>query len=228
VANHLFDADFLSETREAARTYAEEASGNRRSFIGFKQVPWHHFGRFAVEQSQLNVRSPFLDNDLVALAFQAPVNMETNTEPCLRLIRDGNPRLAQIPTDRGTIDMSNKMANSIRRRMQNFLAKAEYAYDYGMPQWLARIDHVVASLKLERLFLGRQKFCHFRVWYRDQLAPYVKETLLDPRSLSRSYLKRRQVEQMVTDHLRGNRNFTAEIHKLLTVELLHRLLIEQR
>jgi hypothetical protein len=33
-----------------------------------------------------------------------------------------------------------------------FSFKAEYAYDMGMPQWLARIDHAVSFLSWERLF----------------------------------------------------------------------------
>ena len=64
------------------------------------------------------------------------------------------------------------------RRIRSFLdltVKAEYAYDYGMPQWVARIDHVLAPLHLERLFLGRHKFYHFRVWYRDTLSAYFRK-----------------------------------------------------
>jgi asparagine synthase (glutamine-hydrolysing) len=107
-----------------------------------------------------------------------------------------------------------------------FTFKAEYAYDYGMPQWLARIDHVFAPLHLERLFLGRHKFCHYRTWYRDDLAHYVRSMLLDERSLSRPYLKRNTVEDLVSHHLRGDRNHTTEITKLLTLELMHRLFFD--
>ena len=226
--NDLLDGSFLPEAQEAVRTYAGELHGNRRSFIAFKQVPWHHFGRFAVEQSQLTVRSPFLDNDLVSLAFQAPASMETSAEPCLRLIRDGNSQLARIPTDRGIVYPATRLANRLRGSIENFLAKAEYAYDYGMPQWLARVDHALAPLKPERLFLGRQKFCHFRVWYRDRLASYVKEILLDRQSLSRPYLNGRRVEEVVSQHLAGTHNFTSQIHKLLSIELVHRSLLGQR
>ena len=72
-----------------------------------------------------------------------------------------------------------------------FSFKAEYAYDMGMPQWLARIDHAFSFLGWERLFLDRHKVFHFRVWYRDYLAGYVREILLDPRTLSRPYLERK-------------------------------------
>ncbi|MGH7898049.1 MAG: hypothetical protein ACREQQ_08850 [Candidatus Binatia bacterium] len=46
---------------------------------------------------------------------------------------------------------------------------------------------------------------------------------LDPATLSLPFLEREAVEAVVNDHLDGRRNHTAEIHKLLTVELVHRL-----
>ena len=96
----------------------------------------------------------------------------------------------------------------------------------GMPQSLARFDHSLSSLRLERLFLGRHKPFHFRVWYRDALAEYVREILLDSRSLSRGYISRKGMEAAVQSHLKGDRNYTNEIHKLLTLELVHRLFLD--
>ena len=81
---------------------------------------------------------------------------------------------------------------------------------------------------LPRVFLGRHKPFHFRVWYRDALSEYVRETLLDSRALSRPYLNRNGLEATVRGHLNGHRNYTAEIHKVLTLELIHRLFIDSR
>jgi asparagine synthase (glutamine-hydrolysing) len=50
--------------------------------------------------------------------------------------------------------------------------------------------------------------------------------LLDPLTLSRPYLDRKAVEAVVRGHVKGDRNYTTEIHKLLSLELLHRLLID--
>jgi asparagine synthase (glutamine-hydrolysing) len=50
--------------------------------------------------------------------------------------------------------------------------------------------------------------------------------LLDPRTLSRPYLDRNALEAVVRGHLKGGRNYTTEIHKLLSLELLHRLFID--
>jgi asparagine synthase (glutamine-hydrolysing) len=80
----------------------------------------------------------------------------------------------------------------------------------------------------ERLFLGRHKLFHFRVWYRDALSKYVQEMLLDPRTLSRPYLDRSGLEAVVRGHLKEGRNYTTEIHKVLTLELIHRLFLDPR
>jgi asparagine synthase (glutamine-hydrolysing) len=223
----LFDRDFIPQLRTAEATYERESQGRRLSFIAFKQVPWHHYARLAVEQSQLTVRSPFLDNDLVGLAFRAPPELATGTRHLLQIIAEGNPALAWIGTDRAFRQRSIPIVSWLSHSFQEFTAKAEYAYDYGMPQWLAKVDHALRPLHLEKLFLGRHKFCHFRVWYRDSLAEFVRAVLLDPRALARPHLDGRRVEQMVTAHLRGQGNYTQEIHKLLTCELTYRLLIER-
>jgi asparagine synthase (glutamine-hydrolysing) len=96
-----------------------------------------------------------------------------------------------------------------------------------MPQWLARLDHAFAPLHLERLFIGRHKFHHFRVWYRDELSRRLKEMLLDSEARSRAYLHAGSLERMLKDHMDGRRNYTFEIHKILTLELIQRELIEQ-
>jgi asparagine synthase (glutamine-hydrolysing) len=146
----------------------------------------------------------------------------------LRLITDGNPALRRIRTDRGLAGAAKSLPSAITRGALEFLFKAEYAYDYGMPQWVARVDHLFSPLHLERLFLGRHKLLHFRLWYRDSLSAYVRQMLLDPVTLSRPYIERKGLEAIVHRHLKGEGNYTAEIHKLLTLELLHRLFLDPR
>jgi hypothetical protein len=74
----------------AAVTYASELQGHRLSFTSFKQAPWYMASKFTVERSQVTYRTPYFDNDLVALAYQTPATL-LNNEPALRLIADGNP-----------------------------------------------------------------------------------------------------------------------------------------
>jgi hypothetical protein len=95
-----------------------------------------------------------------------------------------------------------------------------------MPNWLAKVDRVLTPLHLERMFLGLQKYYHFRLWYRFELASQIKDVLLDKKTLERPYLNRPRVEAIVRNHTNGSENHTLAIHKLLTCELLQRHLIE--
>ena len=224
----LFHGDVLPSIHQASETFASLRGGHPVSFAAFRQAPWHHYGLLALEQTQLSLRSPFLDNDLVRTAYRAPRSVREDDELCFRLIGDGRAALARIPTDLGLVAGRRWLSSSLSRPALRFLKKAEYAYDYGMPQWLARMDHRLSPLHLERLFLGRHKFCHFRVWYRGGLAGYVREMLLDPRTRARPYLDGERVEAIVRGHLKGDRNYTSKIHKVLTLELVHRLLLDHR
>ena len=223
----LFNAELLSHVHHAGATYEEVLRTHPLSFTTFRQAPWHHYGLLALEQSQLSLRSPYLDNEFIRTVFRAPDSACTSNDVCLRLIADGDATLRRIRTDRGLAGNHGRLPAAVSRGFLEFTFKAEYAYDYGMPQWVARIDHLFSSLHLERCFLGRHKFYHFRVWYRDALSKYVREMLLDPRTLSRPFLHRGTLEAIVQGHLKGDRNYTSEIHKVLTLELIHRQFLDQ-
>lgn len=221
----IFDDAFSARVDEAALTPVLP-EGNPLSFFCAKQVPWHHYPRHALESSQLTMRSPFLDNELVSLAFQAP-DACRDLKASLQFIRQGDRSLARIPTDRGVVMSSPPFRGMARRWILTLTKKGEYAFDYGMPPWLARLDKALSAIRMEKLFLGRHKYYHFRIWYRHELKKYIQSIILDPRTLQRPYLKGRNLETMVQAHIAGMDNYTQEIHWVLTSELLQRHLIEK-
>lgn len=222
----LFDSEVSAEIDRAEQTYAELAAIRPLSFAVFRQAPWNQYGLQLLEQTQLTMRSPYLDNDLVRMVFRAPGATLHNSEVVIQLVRDGNPELARLRTDLGFGGAGGEVTSALRRRWLITTFKAEYAYDYGMPQWAAPFDRALGWLHPERIFLGRHKFYHFRIWYRDKLSNYVREILLDSRTLSRPWVRKHSLEAIVEGHLSGRRNYTLEIHKLLTLEHLYRLFID--
>jgi hypothetical protein len=50
--------------------------------------------------------------------------------------------------------------------------------------------------------------------------------LLDSSSLARPFWNGKHLSGMVESHLRGDRNYTNEIHLALTLELIHRTFID--
>jgi asparagine synthase (glutamine-hydrolysing) len=217
----IFAPEMLRQVHAAQATYHAARQARPATFIAFRQSPWHHYGVLGLEQMHLAVRSPYLDNEVVEAVYRAPAG---GPDPRPRLVADASPELARLRTDRA-VGRQGFFA-AIQRAYLEFTFKAEYAYDMGMPQWIAAADHVFAPLHLERLWLGRHKLYHFRIWFRTVLANYVQEILLDPRSLARPYVHRAAVEQIVRRHIKGDRNYTNEIHRLLSLELLHRTFVD--
>jgi asparagine synthase (glutamine-hydrolysing) len=212
--------------RQASETYARIALERKLSFIAFRQVPWHHYARYSIEQSQLTVRSPFLANDLVSLAYRVPEAWESEPTVALQMIAKGNSALDGLETDRCATSDRSDVVTRVRKLWQELTFKAEYAYDYGMPQWLARIDHALSPLHPERFILGRHKFYHFRPWYRDAFGEFIKGILLDRRALKRSFIAGSVMESAVNAHVSGTANSTLPIHRALTCELAIRTLCE--
>jgi asparagine synthase (glutamine-hydrolysing) len=220
----LFHPEFLSQVQTGRETYRALRTQHPVTFAAFSQSPWYHQGILAIEQSQLTIRSPFMDNEFVRAVYRAPQQSTSNGDVRLRLIKDQSPELGRIHSDRGVGGRAG-ITSLLLRGSREFSFKAEYAYDYGMPQSVVQVDHALSRLHLERLFLGRHKLTHFRVWYRDQLADYVRQILLDPLTLSRPYLQKKTLEALVESHLKGTENHTMAIHKLLSLELIQRHLL---
>ena len=220
----LFAQELTHHITQTRNTYAKLSGLHPVTFAVFRQAPWFHYALFALEGTQLSVRSPFLDNDLVRTAYRAPRSAFSDGTVCLRLIADGDAAMRKIRTDRGVGNAG--LHGLVSRALLEFSFKAEYGYNHGMPQWLARLDRVLSPFQPERLFLGRHKYSHFRVWYRGPLAEYIKAVLLDARTLQRSYVNGPVLQRIVEDHVKGVGNYTFEIHKVLTLELLHRSLLD--
>ncbi|MCZ6594900.1 MAG: asparagine synthase (glutamine-hydrolyzing) [Bacteroidetes bacterium] len=64
-------------------------------------------------------------------------------------------------------------------------------------------------------------------WFREELADYVREILFEPVTRTRGYFNQDVVEQLVENHIKGPIGYGREIWMLLTIELWHRMYIDQ-
>lgn len=118
------------------------------------------------------------------------------------------------------------MTSNCLHLYRELLFKIEYYFSYGMPHWLAKVNNTISFLNLEYLFLERNKYYNMRRYFRYELADYVKEILLDDRTLNRPFINRNILENMVDGHTSGRCNYTASIDLMLSTELAMRSLIE--
>ncbi len=222
---NVFTPELIAHCGDALQTFTRNLTGHPLTFAAFRQAPWYNYNRRSVEQSQLDTRSPFMDNRILACAYGAPADAISNDDVFLRLLRDLHPGLAAIRTNRGAGPGQGRLKTKLLGAYRDFWHKAEHGYDYNLPQFGAKLDFLLKPLHLERVFLGREKFYFFRIWYRDFLASYLKEVLLDPESLNAPFVNKKQVESMVLAHTKGYGNHTKAITMLLTYVLTRKLLL---
>jgi asparagine synthase (glutamine-hydrolysing) len=217
-----------NQVRLAADTLRAHEQCHWLTFILFKQNPWHHNGRMSLEESQVAMRTPFLDHEFLGLLYQSPNGPDVEGKVSMRLIADGDRKIGGITSDRGYRLHGNPLARAASRWFYETVFRAEYVFDYGMPPWLSKVDRALGKIQLRRFFLGWHKFYHFRTWFQNDLSSYVREVLLDSESRKRPYLVKGSMERLVSEHMTGVRNHTVLINKLITLELIHRLLLEQQ
>src|SRR5262249_37506749 len=122
----LYHPEILSHVDRAKKTYAELRRDHSLSFIAFRQLPWYHCGIVALEETQVAMRSPFLDTELVRTAYRAPKSALNDgdifaiNEDCARLIAEGSPKLGTLRTDRGLGVASKSLGLALSREWLEF------------------------------------------------------------------------------------------------------------
>ena len=222
---NMFDDEIYQYISIAKNKYQEMFVPENLTFTCYEDIPNHEYGRLAVEKSQLTFRTPYLDNELVELMYRAPKNIRNNKSATLRLIGALDSRLLNIPTDLGIDGRANTFFSKLNRFNRLVSFKAEWFFNEGMPHWLSFYNKSGIS-KIEKDILGKHKIEHYRKWFKEDLAGYIKDVLLDENTKRRPFFNRKFIERMVKTHVAGKRNYIKEINKAVTVELIHKLFVD--
>jgi asparagine synthase (glutamine-hydrolysing) len=185
-----------------------------------EEIPWYEFGRVAVEQSQVVLRTPYMDNELVKLMYRAPHVLRSSRGLQVGYLKRKTPELANLPTNMGRMTNDGQLMGKVTYGLFWALFKAEYIYLFPTPHWLTRVDRKLEKLKLERIIVGRQKFEAYRIWIKTHLAESIRDTLLDPRAQCTDFFDKASVRRVVDRHTAGTHNYLNEINKMLTIELI--------
>jgi asparagine synthase (glutamine-hydrolysing) len=219
--------DFDHWVQIAQAAFRDTSQRQPVSFAAFQQASQQDHGRSAIEQSQVALRTPFLHNELLALVYRRPPTLD-GFVLAEAAVGSARPSLLAIPTDRGYLGSGGPSTRRVRQAWRQALFKAEYWTNYGMPHWLVRQTGLRRMVGLDRLFLGRHKFNHFRPWLRDRLQLHVRDVLLgDGGAHVTAAVNRARLEQMLDDHYSDRMNYTNEIDLLLTIGLTRKLLFKE-
>lgn len=222
----LISRDLIRHLEETEPAFRRFECVNPLTFALFRQVPYAGYGRMAIEQSQVVLRTPFLDNDLTKLVYRAPSRLLKGLNVSTYIISRYNPDLLSIPTDRGLLSSESLAGRQLMNYYREFLFKGEYWSSHGMPGWLSRISSFRLGRTLQNNFLGRHKFQHYLAWSRTVLSSYIRETLNSGLRGLEPLFPRKTVMSMVDEHLKGRNNYLDEIDKLLTLCLASQILLK--
>jgi len=221
---NLFNPDFMRSLTSSTRLVA---GGNEHpvTSAAFREVPWNLFGSLAAGRSQVTFRTPYLDNKIVALAYQAPGTLRASPLPAVNLVKDNATSLYNIPTDMGEMGKTRGLAYPLRRFYSKATFKLDYLNNEGFPHWLSPLDSVFTRVTSSLKIVGLHKYLHYRRWFRRELADYLKDVVSNARTQQAPFWNRGFLEKMANDHVEGRHNYVSEINAVLTLEAVERLLL---
>jgi asparagine synthase (glutamine-hydrolysing) len=201
-----------------------EGSRHPVTFAALQDIPWNLFGNLAAGRSQVGFRSPYLDNEIVALACQSPENVRKSQLPGLRFVKNNNQVLCKIPTDKGYVGGASGLAEMARRCFSKVTFKLDYLNNEGLPHWFSPFDPWLRLFTSRAKILGLHKHLHYRSWFRRELAEYINGILTDAKTSRSRFWNSDFLKSVAKDHIRGRNNYACEINAVLTLEAVERLL----
>ena len=224
LSSHLLGAGVGHSVNSAARQLTKE---HAVTFAAFREIPWNLFGSFAAGRSQVDIRTPYLDNEIVALAYQIPESARTSPLPALHFVKDNDPVLSNIPTDMGKMGEGRGITGALSRFFSNATFKLDYLNNEGLPHWLSPFDPLLRCFSSRAKILGLHKHLHYRSWFQRELSGYIKDVLTDARTQRSPFWDSAFLEKMATEHTSGRKNYVLEINAVLTLEAVERLLFRE-
>src|SRR5262245_50722036 len=223
LSSAMYQSDFAPIVASSARAIAAPRD-HPVTFSVFREIPSSLFGSLAAGRSQVTFRTPYLDNDIVSLAYRAPAQARQSPESALHLIGRSHAGLGRIPTDKGVVVGGNGAMHALRRLFAEVTFKLDYLHKEGLPHRLSPLDPAINGLSKFGV-LGLHKYLPYRRWFRNELSTYVRQVLSDARTSRLPYWNLEFLTSIVEQHISGKRNYVREINAVLTLEATNRLLI---
>lgn len=226
LSSALFNPELTGALDSMTRLFS---NGNTHpvTFAAFREIPFNLFGGLAASRSQVAFRTPYLDNEIVAMAYRAPESLRNSPLPAWRLVKANNGLLSSIPTDRQPSPNTPQPLTALKRLFSEATFKLDYLNNEGWPNWLSPFDSVFTRVTSSLKLVGLHKYLHYRRWFRRELVDYVKDVISSARTQQAPFWNRRFLEKMATDHVEGRHNYVSEINAVVTLEAVERLLLRE-
>ena len=221
--SQIFNPQFLPEIGASEARFQQEKK-HPDTFAAFKEVPSNLFGNLAAGRSQISFRTPYLDNELVALSYQCPASIKKSSLPTMRFVKSTSSALDKIPTDRGFISDRRGLDILLRRVFAEVTFKLDYHSNFGLPRKLGVLNPIYQPACKLIGVAGLHKFLKYSTWFQHQLAPYVRDGLA--RARGGKFWNGECLARLAERHITGQENFCTEIDRILTLDAVERTLLK--
>jgi len=234
--SQLINPDFNQNINSALETYSSVSKINDLSLMLFNEISFWWNGFISTQSSQVAVRSPYLDNDFIKVLYKFPWrDFDFASKFQLDFIRRNNHQLMSFPTTGSYGGNYSPVISGMINQFLKFLIvtdkiyiRERLPYFDSLTHWVGRLDSFFSPLQADKLIMGFTDFRRYRIWYRDQLSQYLREVLLSKRTYDRPYWNKLYLEKVVNDHIDGRGTYLREIRKVFQIEMIHRVLLEDR
>ena len=229
VDRRIFSKKFLDDAGDFDNYVHSSNEGTKWIIDGIRWLDLNGFT--AIEMTQLVVRSPFLDQELIVLLLKAPVRYVQGKSVQKFIVKKNCPPLADILSNRADYIRSNDLLKNAKLKSLSLicgpLEKLDRVYlRTTVPHPFVRMDPFMKATRLERVFLGISLLTGYRRWMKNELRDFFENMLLDERTLSRPYYNPQFIKEMTSDHFSHRANYTREIGRIVSFEIWHRLFVD--
>jgi asparagine synthase (glutamine-hydrolysing) len=225
LAPGLLAPEFAGEVAARARDFAAERA-HPVTFAAFREIPWNIHGTLAACRSQVTFRTPYLDNELVALAYQAPASVRASSASAVEFIRHADPELASVPTDMEQLGRQKSAAATGRKVMAKVTFKLDYLCNEGLPSSLSWLDPLIDWSNRSLGLPGQHKYLWYRRWFRRELASWLRDQLADSASWQLPACRPEYVRDLAERHIAGRQNLVRELNAALTLAKVRQLFFQ--
>lgn len=208
-------SELLATKEQLKASYRHENPGQ---FAAFKEVPWKLATIARLAGSQLQIRTPYLDNEILRMACSSPIGVSGTTLP-ISFVRQMFPELARIPTDQGE---SSGVTQGFRRLWFKGTFKLDYRAKEGSQYFISQSLDLLSHY---RLMPAPHRYLEYRRWLRGPLGHYVNDLLRGGNSFVRGFFGVHALNRTLDDFLSGRRNNTFDVAALMTLELINKCLL---
>ena len=148
----LLHRDWIGSSRNAEADHTSDKLHPVTAAVT-EEIPHRRFGVIAAGRWQTVFRTPYLDNELVALAYRTPPALRGSPEPVIAAIKNNSEQLSRIPTDLGFLGKDGRIGSPVRRMFERGTFKLDYFYSEGLPNSLRRFNPLLDLFEVGDAFI---------------------------------------------------------------------------